>query len=92
MWGYGFEDASIVYHEMFDMKTRLTNNITLRPGDVVIDGGANLGFFSMSLLAEAKVPKDVTVHAFEPIPATYQAAKMNLEGQPRVTLHNMVRF
>jgi 31-O-methyltransferase len=95
VYGYGQQDTKIVYHEMFEMPSRLNNEIKLRPGDVVVDGGANIGLFSLSLLQSPSIPHDVIVHALEPVPQTFAAAKLNLEGlekSGRVVLHNLVRL
>jgi len=89
VWGFGEDDTRLVYHEMFEMSTRLTNSVSLRPGDVVIDGGANIGLFSMSLLMDKKTPAGVKIHAFEPVPATFAAATLNLKSLAQVTLHNV---
>ena len=54
-WAYCRGDAAIVYHEMFDMGSRLKDLQPLRDGDVVIDGGTNVGLFSLSLLQDESV-------------------------------------
>ena len=48
----------------------------LVPGDTVIDGGANIGYFS--LLTAKYVGKQGCVHAFEPIPQTFEALNKNV--------------
>ncbi len=48
----------------------------LAPGDTVVDGGANIGYFS--LLAAKCVGKDGHVHAFEPIPQTFETLNENI--------------
>lgn len=58
-------------HEFYDMGLLLH---LLRPGDVFVDAGANIG--SYSVLA-AKVC-GATVHAFEPDPGTAKALRRNL--------------
>ena len=54
-WAYGRADATIVYHEMFEMGSRLKDLLPLRDGDVVIDGGTNVGLFSLSVLEDESV-------------------------------------
>jgi FkbM family methyltransferase len=49
----------------------------LRPGDTMVDGGANIGYFS--LLAAKCVGPSGAVHAFEPIPATFALLSDNLK-------------
>lgn len=53
------------------------HGITVRPGDTVFDVGANIGLFS--LLVYEKCLRDVTVYAFEPIPAIFAALRENLQ-------------
>lgn len=55
--------------------TRLVKRF-LAPGDTFVDGGANIGYFS--LLAAKRVGKQGSVHAFEPIPQTFQALQENI--------------
>lgn len=48
----------------------------LRPGDLAIDGGANVGFFSL-LMAQLVGPEG-SVIAYEPVPANVEALRANL--------------
>ena len=91
-WGYGFHDAALVYREMFEMGSRLKGLNPLHDGDVVIDGGCNLGTFSLSVLHDASV-KDkakLQIYGFEPVPPTCAAAVRNLEPYPNVRVFNVV--
>jgi hypothetical protein len=63
----------------------------LRPalgGDslVVYDVGASVGVFSACL---AKLPNVKTVHAFEPIPESFEALTKRVGGRPQVQCHNV---
>lgn len=49
---------------------------TLREGDVLVDVGANVGFFT--LLGARLVGEQGAVHAFEPIPANVSVIRRNL--------------
>jgi FkbM family methyltransferase len=49
----------------------------LHPGDIAIDGGANIGYFS--LLAARCVGDQGAVHAFEPVPRTFTLLLDNIE-------------
>jgi FkbM family methyltransferase len=62
----------------------------LRPGDVVWDVGAHIGFFS--LLASRLVGPNGSVHAFEPIPANRERllASLELNRTRNVTVHDCV--
>ncbi len=48
----------------------------LKPGAVVVDGGSNIGYFT--LLAARLVGEGGAVHSFEPIPATFDALSQNI--------------
>jgi FkbM family methyltransferase len=55
----------------------------LRKGDVVIDAGANVGYFTM-LFSDLVGPRG-RVHAFEPVPATFSLLSKNLRRFPYYT-------
>jgi FkbM family methyltransferase len=55
----------------------------LRKGDVVIDAGANVGYFTM--LFSDLVGASGWVHAFEPVPATFSLLSKNLQRFPHYT-------
>ena len=55
----------------------------VRRGDVVIDAGANVGYFTM-LFSDLVRPHG-HVHAFEPVPATFRALSSNLRRFPYYT-------
>lgn len=80
----GHEETAYLYHEIFvaqeyDMRGFLDG---LASGDVVLDVGANIGLFSVWITA--KVP-GCQVLAFEPVPKTFAALRLNLARHaPRV--------
>jgi FkbM family methyltransferase len=55
----------------------------LRKGDVVIDAGANVGYFTM-LFSDLVGPRGC-VHAFEPVPATFGLLSENVRQFPYYT-------
>ena len=61
----------------------------LRPGDVFLDVGANVGYYAL-LAAEAVGPRGA-VHAFEPVPANCAALRANvaLNNLENVTTNEM---
>jgi len=63
----------------FDMIRRL-----VRPGFTVLDIGANIGWFSLSL---ARLHPDVEVYAFEPIPKTFAYLAANTELNRLANVH-----
>lgn len=59
----------------------------VEPGQTVLDVGANVGWYSLNI---AKRFADVSVHAFEPIPQTFDYLRRNLRlnALPNVRPHN----
>jgi FkbM family methyltransferase len=70
---------SIFYGAYETAELAFTRTI-LRPGDVMVDVGANLGIFT--LVAARQVGASGEVHAFEPVPANFQrlAENVSLNG------------
>lgn len=56
----------------------------LRPGDVVIDCGANVGDYTLLLAASG-----ATVHAYEPDPVAFDVLSSRLGTFPNVHLHQL---
>jgi FkbM family methyltransferase len=56
----------------------------LRPGDVVIDCGANVGDYTLLLAASG-----ATVHAYEPDPVAFDVLSSRLKNFPNVHLHQL---
>ncbi len=69
-------ETDFLYKEIFEDQSYLRNGIRLDEGACVFDVGANIGMFS--LLISLSVPR-ARVYAFEPIPATYEALRLNAE-------------
>ena len=69
-------------------ETRFLRSI-LQPGDVVLDIGANFGWYT--LLFSQTVGESGRVHAFEPIPRNYEILRENCElnQAPNVVLNNL---
>jgi FkbM family methyltransferase len=61
----------------------------LPPGGVMLDVGANFGYYTITLAARRL--QDCTVHAFEPSPALFERLRRNLEltGTRAVTAHRL---
>lgn len=59
---------------------------TIKEGDVVVDVGAHIGFYSM--LSSVLVGGKGTVHSFEPTPWTYTLLSENTKKLKNVNLHN----
>ena len=77
---------SFIYMEILRNKiwepaeTRLVRE-TVKPGDVAVDIGANLGYFT--LLFSTLVGPEGRVHAFEPEPGNFALLKRNVEANRR---------
>jgi FkbM family methyltransferase len=91
LWGTRMEsylpEGNTFYYYGY-CEANLTNFLLrfLKDGDMVIDVGAHVGFYSM--LTSALVGENGSVHSFEPTPWTYEILKQNTEMLPNVILNN----
>lgn len=69
------KDEAMVLHKQIQEYFR--NGIEVNKGDVVFDVGANIGLFS--LLVNKRLDSDVSIYAFEPIPAIFEILKLNAQ-------------
>ena len=67
-------ETDYLYQEIFVDRTYLKHQIQIRPGDCVIDVGANIGMFTLFVLQQAP---DARIFAVEPSPAVYEALSQN---------------
>ena len=82
-----FIDSYIYFFSVWEpIITELFRRL-LRPGDVVLDAGANIGYYT--LLAAGRVGPRGRVHAIEAHPGTYEKLRKNvgLSSLSNVTLH-----
>jgi FkbM family methyltransferase len=70
------EETEFIYNEVFVKKEYLRNGLSLEGTSCILDVGANIGMFV--LFAKMQNPGAV-VHAFEPIPETFEVLKRNVE-------------
>lgn len=68
------EEARFLYKEIFEEHCYFRSGIRLNDGACVFDVGANIGMFT---LFAGTMSKDVTVYAFEPVPAIFEVLKLN---------------
>ena len=64
--------------------------VDFRPGDVIIDAGAHIGLFC--LLAFQACKHHCTIHAFEPVPANFEALTRNIGlhgADSQITAHRI---
>src|SRR6267378_6461606 len=76
-------EARGTLHEIWDDKLYFQEGVSILPGDIVFDVGANIGVFA---LCAAK--QGAHVYAYEPIPATFELLQQNIHLHG---LDNMVR-
>ncbi|MBV8201002.1 MAG: FkbM family methyltransferase, partial [Acidobacteria bacterium] len=69
-------ETDFLYQEIFVREGYLRHGIRLSPGACVFDVGANIGMF---MLFAGRLAAGVTIHAFEPIPAVFEALRINAE-------------
>jgi amino acid adenylation domain-containing protein/FkbM family methyltransferase len=67
-------ETDFVYKEIFEQGTYLQHGITLSDDACVVDVGANIGLFTLSILQKAPQAK---VYAFEPIPPVFENLRIN---------------
>lgn len=82
-------ETELMYNEIFANKHYMRGGIAVDSGSIVIDIGANVGMFTMYLLRNFK---GLTIHAVEPVPATYEILKYNVERYGdlgKVQTHNV---
>ena len=73
----GWEERTIYSYGTYEAGTIFVMENCLRPGDVFIDVGGNIGF--MSLAASKFVGNKGHVYSFEPEPETFAILKNNIE-------------
>lgn len=78
--------ASIFTYGVFDAPLLAFLSRRLKPGDVFMDVGAHIGFFTLA--AASLVDDEGVVHAFEPSPDTFDRLTVNVRnfGRPNVTI------
>jgi FkbM family methyltransferase len=81
--------CEMLYYWEFERETRSFLKAFLRPGDIFLDVGANIGLFT--LIAARSVGGTGRVHAFEPASRTYErlADNVQLNQLANVTCHRL---
>ncbi|MFN9369699.1 MAG: FkbM family methyltransferase [Planctomycetia bacterium] len=78
------ENTQIAYDEIFVARIYEMFGIELAAGDTGFDVGANIG---LAVLWVGDRIGHGTVHAFEPIPATFRALEQNVGRHPHLDVH-----
>jgi FkbM family methyltransferase len=73
-----------IYLHAYEVRTVRLWMANLKPGDVVIDVGANVGYYSLA--AGRAVGPSGQVHAFEPNPETYRRLMANVALNPAANI------
>ena len=73
-----------IWYRSFEPVTARALRRLLRPGDVALDVGANVGFYT--LLFASRVGPSGTVHAFEPVNGEKLEANLELSGLRNVVV------
>ncbi|MCW8956162.1 MAG: FkbM family methyltransferase [Gammaproteobacteria bacterium] len=60
-----------------DLSDFINNHIQFNEGDIALDIGANIGWYS--LLLDKKMPEGCQIYAFEPDPLNYQLLTFNIQ-------------
>ena len=69
-------ETEFLYREIFEQRAYRRHGIRLEDGDTVLDVGANIGLFSLSLCLDRE---RLRIHAFEPIPEIHRVLEVNAE-------------
>lgn len=90
LWAYSSREANLLWHEMFEMPSRLSHGLELdKEGAVVMDVGSNIGVFTRWLLAKVRPAR---VHCYEPVEPTLRALRKNVASDVEggvVTVHGV---
>jgi FkbM family methyltransferase len=78
-------ETNHLYQDIFERQVYFKHGIALREHSVVIDAGANIGLFTLFVLAQCPT---ATVHAFEPAPKTFEVLKANTNAHKNVKANN----
>jgi FkbM family methyltransferase len=87
LWAPNAFEAQTLYREIFVDRQYAANDITLEPGAVIFDVGANVGMFSIAMMQRYPGAR---IHAFEPIPDLFEILSRNLtEHVPTAVRRNV---
>ena len=79
------QELAIRLAEIFQGRPYLRHGVDVRPGDVVLDAGANIGVASAFFAVECRAG---VIHSFEPIEPIYRYLERNLRQFPACVPHN----
>ncbi|MBY0379900.1 MAG: FkbM family methyltransferase, partial [Burkholderiales bacterium] len=70
------QETSLLYDEIFKCNDYVADKINIKDGDTIIDIGANIGMFSISI---GIYYQNIKIYAFEPILPIFEVLKKNIE-------------
>jgi 31-O-methyltransferase len=76
-------DTLMVYRDIFEDDCYRRCGVTILDGDCILDVGANTGLF---ILYVNKILNNARIYAFEPVPATFQVLRRNVEMHNRLPI------
>ncbi|MFC9472710.1 FkbM family methyltransferase [Nocardia sp. NPDC056952] len=76
-------ETDFLYEEIFQRNVYMRHGITIPKNAVVIDAGANIGLFSLSIATKYV---DATVYAFEPAPQAASVLRTNVRANSSVNI------
>jgi FkbM family methyltransferase len=68
-------DTLFLYRENFVRRCYEQHGVTVRDGDIILDVGANIGMFALSLMQRFR---QLRIFCFEPVPNTYACLTRNI--------------
>jgi 31-O-methyltransferase len=68
-------EAQGILHEICEDQLYFQSGISVSPGDVILDVGANIGVFSLFAAKQG-----ARIYAFEPIPSTFAVLELNVRS------------
>ena len=81
VFGLNENDTLVVYRDIFEDDCYRRHGVTIADGDCILDVGANTGLFILFL---NQIGAKVRVHAFEPVPATFEVLCRNVAKHNRL--------
>ncbi|HEY6784717.1 MAG TPA: amino acid adenylation domain-containing protein, partial [Gemmatimonadales bacterium] len=70
-------ETDYIYNEIFVLQAYLRHGITISDGDCIVDGGANIGLFTVFA---SRLARNLRLFSFEPNPAAFACLQANTEA------------
>src|SRR5579863_714434 len=87
VWAANAFEATALYRQVVTDRVYERHGVAIHPGDTIFDVGANIGLFSLHMTQSFS---GVKIHAFEPVPPTFEALNRNLQRYcPNARAYNL---